>query len=186
MDRIERDDPAAEVEFSQQLLGGGDFIRLRVDLDMSDRQRRLGCEGSEDLFGCTVVEGVKASPQNLPVDRQDPALIRRERRRSTQIGGVGPESCLDVGIKPAQDRSDRRVRRWSLPAQAERLVETLQMHPDEGVDAAVGVRSGHDREDREQQDVSLFEAFALGATRIDDHIEPGEDGIECGHYDNLL
>ena len=89
MDRIERDDPAAEVEFSQQLLGGGDFIRLRVDLDMSDSQRRLGCEGGEDLFGCTVVEGVKASPQNFPVDGQDPALVRRERRRSTQIGGRG-------------------------------------------------------------------------------------------------
>jgi hypothetical protein len=32
----------------------------------------------------------------------------------------------------------------------------------------------------------LLEAFALGATRIGDHIEPGENGIECGHYDNLL
>ena len=60
------------------------------------------------------------------------------------------------------------------------------MHPDEGVDAAVGVRSGHDRQDREQQDVPLLEAFALGAPRIGDHIEPGENGIECGHYDNLL
>ena len=117
------------------------------------------------------MEGAEASPQSLPVDGQDPALVRRERRRSTQIGGAGPESRLDVGcIEPAQDRSDRRVRCWSLPTQAERLVETFQMHPDEGVDAAVGVRSSHDRENREQQDVPLLEAFALSATRIGDII----------------
>ncbi len=36
LDRIQSDDPAAQVEFGQKSLGGGDFVRLILDFDMGD------------------------------------------------------------------------------------------------------------------------------------------------------
>jgi hypothetical protein len=41
MHRVARDDMASQVEFLQQLLHGGDFVGLFVDLDMRQHQRRM-------------------------------------------------------------------------------------------------------------------------------------------------
>lgn len=72
-----------------------------------------------------------------------------------------------------------------LPAQPKRHVHTLQMYPDEGMDAAVRVGAADDRQDRKQEDIALLEALAFGTAWIRDHIEPLEDRGKCVHCSNF-
>src|SRR5579875_2629419 len=54
-----------------QLLHGGDFIRLFVDLDMRQHQRRIGGERAEHLFCLAVVEVVETALEHLAIERHD-------------------------------------------------------------------------------------------------------------------
>jgi hypothetical protein len=85
VDGVKRHDPPGQVEFGQQLLGCRDFVGLLVDLDMRDGQRRLGCGRAEELPCVAIMEGVKASPQNLPINRDNPALALPKRPCSAQL-----------------------------------------------------------------------------------------------------
>jgi hypothetical protein len=74
---------------------------------------------------------------------------------------------------------------WRFPAQPERCVQTLQMYPDEGMNAALGVGAADDRQDRKQEDIALFEALAFGTTWIRDHVEPLEGRDKSVHCSNF-
>lgn len=49
VNRVKRDDPAAQIEFGQQLLAAGISSDFGVDLDVRDGKRRLGRERAEYL-----------------------------------------------------------------------------------------------------------------------------------------
>ena len=64
------------------------------------------------------------------------------------------EHLLDcLRVQALQDVTNRRVRRRTLPAQAECGVQLATMHFDEGLDGAERIAAGDHGEDREQQDV---------------------------------
>ena len=64
--------------------------------------------------------------------------------------------------------------RWRLlPFQPEGLVQALEVNPDESMDAPIGVGAGHDRQDREQQNIALLVALTLSPPWIGDRLEPG-------------
>jgi len=94
MHRVARDDMASQVEFLQQLLHGGDFVGLFVDLDMRQHQRRIDGERAEHLFCLDVVEVVETAPQRLAIERDDArAGIRRDK---IQVGRMRAGSgCLN-------------------------------------------------------------------------------------------
>ena len=107
MQRIEGDDPVGQVEFGQQALGGGNFVRLLIDFDVGERQRRIRREGTQYLFGCLVVEGIETAAQHLAVERKHatPALWRR--RGGVQLCRMDAKGGLDVGgIEATQNRTD--------------------------------------------------------------------------------
>jgi len=60
-----------QVEFLQQLLHGGDFVGLFVDLDMRQHQRRVDGERAEHLFCLDVVEVIETALERLAIERND-------------------------------------------------------------------------------------------------------------------
>jgi hypothetical protein len=186
VERIEGNDPVAQVEFGQKLLGGGDFVRLFIDFDMGDGQRRVRRERAQYLLGGPVVERVEAAAQHLAVDRKNAAPARFSGRRGVQGSRMGAKDGLDVGgLETADDRADRRMRRGLLPAQPEGFAQPLEMNLDEGLYTPIRVSPGHDRQDRKQQNIALLVALAFGAPGIGNHLEPGQDRSEGLHGDNL-
>ena len=71
-----------------------------------------------------------------------------------------------AAIEPIDDAADRGVGRRPFPVQPERLVEAVAVHLDKGVNAAIGVRSGRNRQYREQKHITLFVPLALSTSRI--------------------
>ena len=141
---------------------------------MGKRERRIRRKCTQYLFGRTVMEGIEAAPQHFAVEGKDAAPGLRRRRSGVQICGMNAEGGLDLGdIKSTQYRADGGVRWRLLPFQPEGLVQALKVNPDESMDAPIGVCAGHDRQDREQQNIALLVALTLSAPWIGDRLEPG-------------
>ena len=65
--------------------------------------------------------------------------------RVIQAGGVLAKRLFDIlAVEALQGIADRGVRGSPLPFDFEGFFEPLQMNPDEGFDAAIGVRAAHD------------------------------------------
>src|ERR1035437_3617527 len=73
MHRVARDDMARHVEFLEELLHGGDFIGLLVDLDMRQHQRRVDGERAEHLSCLEVVEAIETALESFAIERQEAA-----------------------------------------------------------------------------------------------------------------
>ncbi len=85
MHRVAGDDMACHVEFFQQLLDGGDFVGLLVDLEMRKDQRSIGGQGAENLFCLDVVEAIETSPEHL----------------ASRPEGFHTERLAEAGIEPS-------------------------------------------------------------------------------------
>src|SRR3982751_6760419 len=124
--RIERDDMAGDVEFTQEFLGSRDLVRLVIDLDMSQHEGGIDGKGAENLGGLSIIEVVEAVAEGLAVQR-DPALLR------SPSGGVEPRSMSAKHrfdrrrVEPLKGVADRGVGRCLLPGQTERGVQAPAM-----------------------------------------------------------
>ncbi len=96
------------VQFLQQLLHGGDFIGLFVDLDMSQHQRRINGERAEHLFCLDVVEVIETALKHLAIERYNKRTGTRHGK--VQAGGVFAKGFFNVsGAQPLQNIPDRRM-----------------------------------------------------------------------------
>src|ERR1700679_3321211 len=102
---------ACTIKLFQKFLRRRDFIGFFVDLDMRQHQARIEGESAQYLLCFTVVEIVETSPQNLPIERHDPAGSRR-KADGVQRGGVRTKNLLDAGrVQSAQNTADRGMGR---------------------------------------------------------------------------
>ncbi len=145
MQRVAGDGMARHAEFFQQLLHGGDFVGLLVDLDMRQHQRRIGGQRAENLFCLDAVEVVETSPEHLAIECHD--ACAEFRLAKVQACGMFAKRLFNVRlVQPLQNVADRRMGRRSLAAYLEGLAQLLPMHHDECADAAIGVRAAHNRQ----------------------------------------
>src|SRR4051794_17552430 len=99
---------AGDVEFTQELLGSRDLVRLVIDFDMSQHESGIDGKGAENLSRLSILEVVEAVPEGLAVQR-DPALLR------SPSGGVEPRSMAPKHrfdrrrIEPLKGVADRGV-----------------------------------------------------------------------------
>src|SRR3954453_20221304 len=122
----------------------------------------------------------KAVPEGLAI-QGDPAL-RRSWSGGVEPRGMPAKHRFDRrGVESLKDVADRGVRRSLLPSQTEGGVQARAMHVQERTDAAIGGRSGHHRQDREQQQLGKRVELALGAPRIRDVAEQSQQLIERIH-----
>jgi hypothetical protein len=119
-------------------------------------------------------------PSSLAI-QGDPAL-RRSWSGGVEPRGMPAKHRFDRrGVESLKDVADRGVRRSLLPSQTEGGVQAPAMHVQERTDAAIGGRSGHHRQDREQQQLGKRVELALGAPRIRDVAEQSQQLIERIH-----
>jgi hypothetical protein len=69
MQRIEGDGAVRGLEFTEQLLHGGDLVGLLVDIDMRQDQAGFRVERMQQLGCFAVGEIVEASPEHLAIKR---------------------------------------------------------------------------------------------------------------------
>lgn len=125
-----------QVEFLQQLLCGGDFVGLLVDLDMRQHQRRVGGEGAEHLSCFDVVEAVETALEGFAIERHD--TCARSRGGKVQAGGVFAKYLFNIyRPQPLQNVPDGGMSGWPFPADLEGPVQFPPMDFDEGTDAAI-------------------------------------------------
>jgi len=136
MHGVAGDDASGHVEFSQQLLHGGDLVGFFVDFDVSEYERRIDGEGAEHLLGPGVVEIVETALEPLAVERDDTGS--HARRLLIEVSGVFAERLFDIGgVEPLQDIADGGVCRRSLPLDLESFVERSAMHFHVSADAPI-------------------------------------------------
>jgi hypothetical protein len=85
---------ARQVEFLQQLLHGGDFVGLFVDLDVRQHQRRVDGERAEHLFCHDVVEVIETALERLAIERNDARV--GAPGGEIQIGGVFAKGLFNI------------------------------------------------------------------------------------------
>ena len=66
---IEGDDAVRDIEFAEQLLRGGDFVGLFLDIDVRQDEAGFDVEGVQHLGRLAIGEIVEASSERLAVDR---------------------------------------------------------------------------------------------------------------------
>ena len=71
MHGIEGNDAVRDIEFAEQLLRGGDFVGLFLDIDVRQDQTGFDVEGVQHLGRLAIVEIVEASSECLAIDRDD-------------------------------------------------------------------------------------------------------------------
>src|SRR5215469_15857095 len=152
MHGIEGDNAVRDMEFAEQLLRGGDFVGLFRDIDVRQDETGLDVEGVQQLGCLAVGEIVEASSERLAIDRDDPS--RRIGNGAAQAGGVLAEDLLDgLGFKALENVSNRGMGGGTPPVQTEGSVQSAAVHVDEGHDGTIGIATGDDSKDREQQDM---------------------------------
>ena len=141
-------------------------------------------EGVQHLGRLAVGEIVEASSECLAIDRDDTS--RRIGNGAAQTSGVLAENLLDrLGIKALEDVSNRGMGWRAPPVQTEGGVQSAAVHFDEGHDGTIGITTGDDSKDREQQDMLQLVELTLGPARVGDIAEQAEQLIERSHG-NLL
>ncbi len=177
MHRVAGDDMARHVEFLQQLLHGGDFVGLLVDLDMRQHQRRVDRERAEHLSCLDVVEAVETALERLAIKRHDARA--RTRGGKVQVGGMFAKYLFNIHRpQPLQNVPDGGMSGCPFPADLEGLVQFPPMDFDEGTDAAIRIGAAHDRQYGKQQDVRQLIKFAFGAPWIGDCREARKEMFE--------
>ncbi len=161
------DDAAGQPEFPDKALDGRDLIGLVVDLDMAQDQRAFDIESAHQVGRLLVDEVIVAAAQGLAVEGDHPAAF--QACALPQGLAMQAENPFYIrSIKPLQDIADRGVGRSAAPSQPEALLEPSEMDLDEGMDAAVGVRPRHHRQDRKEQHVGELVELAFGPARVFD------------------
>jgi hypothetical protein len=184
MHGIERDDAVREVEFTEQLLGGWDFVGFVRDIDVREDQTGFDLECVQHLGGLAIVEVVEAAPEGFSIECDDASC--RIGCCVAQASGVLTENLLDrPWIEALKDVSNGGMGRCASPAQTEGGIQAAAMHFDEGHDGTIGVAAGHDGKDGEQQNMLQLVEFTLGPARVGDIAEQAEQLIERSHG-NLL
>jgi hypothetical protein len=98
------------LQFAEQLLCGGDFVVLLVDIDMRQDQVGFGVKRVQQLGCFAVGEIVEASPEHLAIERD--GALRSADRTVQKTGGMAAESLLEgLRIKPLEDVANRGMRR---------------------------------------------------------------------------
>src|SRR6476620_1024952 len=114
---VERDDAVGKLQFAEQLLGCGDLICLRLDVDMRQDQAGFDVESVQHLGRLTVIEIVEASTECLAIERD--GSPRSIGCSVMQSGGVAAERPLDrLRIEALKDVADRGMGGRTLPVQA--------------------------------------------------------------------
>jgi hypothetical protein len=145
---VERDDAVGDLEFAEQLLCGGDFVGLFLDIDMSQNQAGFNVECVQQLGCLAVAEVVEASPKRLAIQRD--VALRWIGCGIPQTSGVAAEHLLDgLWIEALEDIANGGVSGRTLPAQTEGGVQPAAMHLDEGLDGTKGIATGDHGEDGE-------------------------------------
>lgn len=93
MQRIEGDGAVRHIEFTQQLLRGGDLVGLLVDIDVRQDQAGVGVERVQHLGSFAVAEIVEAPPEHLAIKRD--GASRGARRIIEEPCGMAAEYVLD-------------------------------------------------------------------------------------------
>ena len=106
MHGIKGNDAVRDIEFAEQLLRGGDFVGLFLDIDVCQDETGFDVEGVQHLGRLAIGEIVEASSECLAVDRDDAS--RRIGNGAAQTSGVLAENLLDrLGFKALEDISNR-------------------------------------------------------------------------------
>jgi len=177
---VQRHDAVRKIEFREKLLRRLDFVGFLVDFEMRQHQRRIGGEGAQNLPRLGVVEGVETSLERVAVERQ--GANAGYGRGVVASAGVIAKSRLDVGgFQALQNETDRRVRGRSLPVDPEGLVQPFPMNPDERADAAIGVGSAGDSQNRKQQNMRQATELSFGAARVGDRRQQRQKNLERLH-----
>jgi hypothetical protein len=176
------EDDAAEAEVPDHRpdrLGLGGHVR---HLLVAEDQGRVGGEGAEHVGRGAVVQAVEAAPQGLAIQRH--GGVRSIRPALAQLPGVAAEGGLQrLGIEREEQVAQRVDRRRAAQADAVDVAEPVAVHGQEGHDAAGGGRAREHGQDREQQQMGQRVARALGAARVGDPLQGGEQGGERHHGD---
>ena len=147
MHGIKGNDAVRDIEFAEQLLRGGDFVGLFLDIDVCQDETGFDVEGVQHLGRLAIGEIVEASSECLAVDRDDAS--RRIGNGAAQTSGVLAENLLDrLGFKALEDISNRGMGWGTPPVQTEGGVQSAAVHFHEGHDGAVGIAAGDDRKNR--------------------------------------
>src|ERR1700719_4927736 len=89
---VERDDAVGDLQFAEQLLGGGDLIGLCLDVDMRQDQAGFDVESVQHLGGLTIIEIVETSPERFSIERD--GSPRKIDCGVTQSSGMAAERLL--------------------------------------------------------------------------------------------
>jgi len=167
MHGVDGDHGIGQAKRTEQGLHGGNLIGLVITVDVRQHQSRAGSEGAEQVRGTTAVEVIEAAPQGLAVNRY--MTMTFDRGRAVKRRGVAAESRLDRGgVKLPQNPADRRVGWRSLPFHPECIPQLSQVNIDEAVDRPIGISTGNDCQDREQNHMGQPVEFALRSSWIFD------------------
>ena len=99
MHGIKGNDAVRDIEFAEQLLRGGDFVGLFLDIDVCQDETGFDVEGVQHLGRLAIGEIVEASSECLAVDRDDAS--RRIGNGAAQTSGVLAENLLTAwGSRP--------------------------------------------------------------------------------------
>lgn len=161
---------ARDVEFFQQFLRRRYLVRLFIDLDMRQHQRRIDGKGAEHLSRLDVVEGIEAALEHLAVKRQNPLACGRFD--AVEVCGMRAKDRLHIRqIEPLQNITGRRVGGRSFPTHLEGFVQPLQVGFDEGANAPERVGSRHNRQNGNQQNIGRLIQLSLSAARAANHVK---------------
>ena len=169
---IQREDPPAQSQRFDQLLGGRDLVGLLLDRDMPEDELLGMGKRAQYLRRPLVGHGIKAALERLAIDG-DTVLgvvtLRGQRRTMRSKRGFhcfGRE--LDEGI------ADGRMGRCPLPLEPQPGVEPHAVGSGEARDLAVGIGSGEHREHRDEEQRRQRVQPPLRPARINDGLQTFE------------
>jgi len=180
MHGIDGDHGIGQAKRSEQSSHSGDLIGLVVTVDMRQHQSRVGSEGTKQVRGTAVDEVIEAAPQGLAVNRNMTATVAGDG--AVQRRGMVAERPLDRGgIELPQDSADRRVGWRFPPSHTECFAQLSEVNIDEAVDCPIGIGTGNDSQDREQDHMRQLIELALCSSWIFDLGQQGNKRRERLH-----
>src|SRR3954471_19263734 len=133
---VEGEQAILQFEFRDQSLRNRDFVGFVVNVDRRQDDPAVGREDAQDLRRLLVLQGVKAAPQGLTVDREQRQTIRAGAGQPRRMQA---ERLLHVArVETGQDISDLRVA-WRLEhLRREKHAQPAKMRHDELVHLTIG------------------------------------------------
>ena len=166
MHGVEGEQAIRQMQVRDQSLRNRDFVGFVVNVDMRQDDPAVGREDAQDLRRLLVLQGVKAAPQGLAVDREQRQTIRAGAGQPLRMQA---ERLLHLGrVETGQDISDLRVA-WRLEhLRREKHAQPAKMRHDELVHLTIGGRPGQHRQQTEHQDLRQRIQFSLCAPAVSD------------------